>query len=92
VPTRVLVECARDRARLPDWLFEESYQAVGDLAETVAHVLPPATRETELGLAQWIEQRVLPLRGSDPADLCARLTQYWDELNWSERFLLTKLI
>ncbi|MFP3740096.1 ATP-dependent DNA ligase, partial [Burkholderia sp. SIMBA_019] len=23
---------------------------------------------------------------------CARLTQYWDELNWSERFLLTKLI
>lgn len=92
VPTRVLVECARGRARLPDWLFEESYQAVGDLAETVAHVLPPATRETELGLAQWIEQRVLPLRGSDPADLCARLTQYWDELNWSERFLLTKLI
>ncbi|QGZ64838.1 ATP-dependent DNA ligase [Paraburkholderia acidisoli] len=92
VPTRVLVECARERARLPEWLFEESYQAVGDLAETIAHVLPPATRESELGLAQWIEDRVLTLRGVDPDTLRARLYDYWDELNWSERFLLTKLI
>ncbi|CAB3804816.1 ATP-dependent DNA ligase [Pararobbsia alpina] len=92
VPTRVLVECARDRAALPEWLFEESYQAVGDLAETIAHVLPPATRESELGLAQWIEGRVLTLRGSSPIELRARLIGYWDELNWSERFLLTKLI
>ena len=92
VPTRALVECARERAGLPAWLFEESYQAVGDLAETIAHVLPPATRESELGLAQWIEQRVLTLRGTDPAELHSRLIGYWDELNWSERFLLTKLI
>ncbi|WP_322054441.1 ATP-dependent DNA ligase [Paraburkholderia bannensis] len=92
VPTRVLVECARERAGLPAWLFEESYQAVGDLAETIAHVLPPATRETELGLAQWIEERVLTLRGIDADALRERLRGYWDELNWSERFLLTKLI
>lgn len=92
VPTRVLTECARERARLPEWLFEESYQAVGDLAETIAHVLPPATRESALGLAQWIEERVLTLRGLDPEALRESLTGYWDELNWSERFLLTKLI
>lgn len=92
VPTRVLVECARERAGLPEWLFEESYQAVGDLAETIAHVLPPATRESELGLAQWIEDRVLTLRGSDPNALRERLIGYWDELDWGERFLLTKLI
>jgi DNA ligase-1 len=92
VPTRLLIECARDRAGLPEWLFEESYQAVGDLAETIAHVLPPATRESELGLAQWIEERVLTLRGSDANVLREKLLGYWDELNWSERFLLTKLI
>ncbi|NIE62590.1 ATP-dependent DNA ligase [Burkholderia sp. Ax-1719] len=92
VPTRVLVECARERAGLPPWLFEESYQAVGDLAETIAHVLPPATRETALGLAQWIEERVLTLRGIDAIALRERLAGYWDELNWGERFLLTKLI
>ncbi len=92
VPTRVLAECARERAGLADWLFEESYQAVGDLAETIAHVLPPATRASSLGLAQWIETRVLPLRGQPPEVLRERLLGYWDELNWNERFLLTKLI
>ncbi|WP_028210638.1 ATP-dependent DNA ligase [Paraburkholderia mimosarum] len=92
VPTRVLTECARERAGLPQWLFDESYQAVGDLAETIAHVLPPASRESELGLAQWVEQRLLILRGSEPDHVRERLIAYWDELNWSERFLLTKLI
>jgi DNA ligase-1 len=92
VPTRLLTECARARAGLPEWLFEESYQAVGDLAETIAHVLPPASRESELGLAQWVEERLLTLRGADAEAVRERLTAYWDELNWSERFLLTKLI
>ena len=92
VPTRLLSELARERAGLPEWLFDECYQAVGDLAETIAHILPPPQRSSELGLAQWIEQRVLPLRGIDPAQLRTRLLGYWDELDWSERFLLTKLI
>jgi DNA ligase-1 len=92
VPTRLLSEFARERARLPEWLFEESYQAVGDLAETIAHILPPAERTSELGLAQWIEGRVLTLRGVEPDELKTRLLGYWDELDWGERFLLTKLI
>ncbi|WP_027210891.1 ATP-dependent DNA ligase [Burkholderia sp. WSM2232] len=92
VPTRLLTEFARERAGLPAWLFEESYHAVGDLAETIAHILPPAQRNSELGLTQWIEQRVLPLRGLAPEELRPRLFSYWDELDWSGRFLLTKLI
>ena len=27
-------------AQIPDWLFDESYQVVGDLAETIALILP----------------------------------------------------
>ncbi|SAL69110.1 ATP dependent DNA ligase [Caballeronia cordobensis] len=92
VPTRLLAEFARERAGLPEWLFEESYQAVGDLAETIAHVLPAASGASSLGLAQWIEERVLTLRGASPVELRERLLSYWDELDWSERFLLTKLI
>ncbi|WEY37818.1 MULTISPECIES: ATP-dependent DNA ligase [Paraburkholderia] len=92
VPTRLLVEIARERAGLPEWLFDESYEAVGDLAETIAHILPPAARTTELGLAQWIEDRLLLLRGAAPETLRERLTAWWDELDWSGRFLLTKLI
>ncbi|WNC91788.1 ATP-dependent DNA ligase [Paraburkholderia sp. FT54] len=92
VPTRLLTEIARERAGLPAWLFEESYHAVGDLAETIAHILPPAQRSSELGLTQWIEQRVLTLRGVAPEELRTRLLSYWDELDWGGRFLLTKLI
>jgi DNA ligase 1 len=92
VPTRLLSEIACERAGLPAWLFEESYHAVGDLAETIAHILPPAQRTSELGLTQWIEQRILTLRGVSPEALRERLFTYWDELDWSGRFLLTKLI
>lgn len=92
VPTRVLRESAQRAAGLPPWLFEESYLAVGDLAETIAHVLPPPQTAADAGLAVWIEARLLPLRGLSPEALEARLIQYWDELEWPGRFLLTKLI
>ena len=46
VPTARAARAGRaQRAGIDDWLFEECYQAVGDLAETIAHVLPPPTRE-----------------------------------------------
>ena len=92
VPSRVLREIAIARAGIAEWLFEECYQAVGDLAETIAHVLPPPRTLTAGGLAEWIEQRLLPLRGMPPEAIGERLAAYWDELDWSGRFLLVKLI
>ena len=77
---------------LPAWLFEESYQAVGDLAETIALLLPPPARRGDASLADWVEQRLLPLRGRAPADVLAALADYVDELDTAERFLLFKLI
>ena len=92
VNARALREFAVAASGLPDWLFEESYQAVGDLAETIAHLLPPPARRTDLGLAQWVETRLLPLRGLPPAEVLARLRDYADELDDGERFVLIKLI
>ena len=92
VPTRVLRELAVARAGIDDWLFEECYQAVGDIAETIAHVLPPPGRTSRASLAEWVEQRVLPLRGMAPDAIAERLAAYWDELDWSGRFLLLKLL
>jgi len=91
-PTRLLRDVAVARAGIDDWLFEECYQAVGDLAETIAHVLPPAQSDTDVGLAEWVEQRLLPLRGMAPEAIAERLVAYWDELDWWGRFLLLKLI
>lgn len=92
VSTAVLRALACARAGIDDWLFEECYQAVGDLAETIAHVLPPAASRSDVGLAVWIEQRLLPLRDETPETQSLRISQYWDELDADERFLLTKLI
>jgi DNA ligase-1 len=92
VPTALLRATACREAGLPDWLFEESYQAVGDLAETIAHVLPVVDNPRGLGLAEWIEQRLLPLRG-EPSEVQAdALATWWRELDAPGRFLLTKLI
>lgn len=92
VSTGLLRALACERARIEPWLFEEAYQAVGDLAETIAHVLPPASSESDAGLAEWVEQRLLPLRGADPVRQATEVARYWDELDSSGRFLLTKLI
>ena len=92
VPTAVLRTLACERAGLAPWLFEEAYQAVGDLAETIAHVLPPPGALSDVGLAEWVEQRLLPLRGTDPLEQSLRIAAYWNELDTAGRFLLTKLI
>jgi len=54
VPTRVLRETAMQAAGLPEWLFEESYQAVGDMAETISLLMPEAEHSSEDGLAVWM--------------------------------------
>ena len=99
VPTAVLRQTACQQAGLDDWLFDACYQAVGDLAETIAHVLPdrlPDGRGAEpvqpLGLSAWVQDRLLPLRGLAPAEQAHRLGAWWDELDATGRFLLVKLI
>jgi DNA ligase-1 len=92
VPNNVLWALACARAGIDDWLFDACYQAVGDFAETVALVLPPPAHESDLGLAVWVEERLLALRGLSPEEQAARVTAYWDELDSVGRFLLNKLI
>jgi DNA ligase-1 len=92
VPVKLLRQYAIEYAQLDDWLFEESYQAVGDLAETIAHILPPPERHSDIGLAEWMQERIGPLRGADPATIRSALFGFWSELDARERFLLTKLI
>jgi DNA ligase-1 len=92
VPNAVLWATACRRAGIDDWLFDACYQAVGDFAETVAHVLPPPGRTSGLGLAEWVEERLLPLRGLSPVEQSDRVAAYWDELDDAGRFLFNKLI
>ena len=63
VKTAALRALACEAAGIDDWLFEECYQAVGDLAETIAYILPLDFEASDVGLAVWMEERLLPLRG-----------------------------
>lgn len=65
VPTRKLAGWAAESAGLSEWLFEECYHAVGDMAETIALILPPPLGSSDLPLHTWVEQRLLPLRGAE---------------------------
>lgn len=92
VPAALLRATACREAAIDDWLFEACHQAVGDLAETIAHVLPVAREPGDLGLAQWVQGRLLPLRGQPPGVVGPHLAQWWAELDWAGRFVLTRLI
>lgn len=92
VPTRLLRELTIGLSGLPEWLFEESYQAVGDLAETVSLVLPESEHSSEAGLAWWMEHELLPLRGLPPEELAQRLPPLWVQLDRQSLMVCLKLI
>ena len=92
VPVKLLRLLAQEAAGLPEWLFEESYQAVGDLAEAISLLLPDPQDSHELGLAAWVEEQLLPLRGLPPEELTDRLRAQWRRLAPEERLVYFKLI
>jgi len=92
VPTRVLRETAMQTSGLPEWLFEESYQAVGDMAETISLLIPESTHSSDDGLAVWMQDKLLPLRGQPPEELAARLPELWAQLDRLSLMVCIKLI
>ncbi len=92
LPTKLLRSLAREVAGLPEWLFDESYQAVGDLAETISLLLPPPTEPKPRALAEWVEQHLLPLRNQPPEQVTDALRVQWHELAPEERFVYFKLL
>lgn len=92
VPTAVLRALACEIAGIDEWIFEASYAVTGDLAEAIAYVLPPPTSTSDDGLATWMVQHVLPLRGQEREVQRAAVARAWSMLNPDERFILVKLI
>ena len=92
VPTRLLRDMATEASGIEPWLFEESYQSVGDLAETISLLLPESTYTSEDGLAVWLEEKLLPLRGLPPLELAERLPALWSQLDQPSLMVCIKLI
>ncbi|HET6804260.1 MAG TPA: ATP-dependent DNA ligase [Frateuria sp.] len=76
----------------PDWLVDESYAHVGDLAEAIALLLPPGRPADDAPLHVWMEQRLPALSRLDPPARVAQLQAWWQALPPDEIYLLNKLI
>ncbi len=93
----LLASWGRERARVPDWLFGESYSAAGDLAETIALLID--TERQGRGalaepppLARLIEDRLLPLRAASEEEKRSAVLDLWESLDRREIYLLDKLL
>jgi DNA ligase-1 len=92
VPTRKLMEWAAELAGVPNWLFEASYDFVGDLAETITLLLPGATGTNHRPLHEWVDWQLLPLRGMEPERQREEVLGAWKRIDESQRFVWNKLI
>ena len=91
VGARKLAEWAMEAAGVPEWLFGECYDSVGDLAETISLLLPPSDTSSDLPLHQWVA-RLLALRGEDDGEQRRQVTRAWAELDGAQVYVWNKLI
>lgn len=91
VNTTLLRLWANELASIPLWLFEESYHIVGDLAETIALVIPASNEHSDKSLTEYL-QEMIALKSKTDEEKKAYLQQNWLSLNYYERFVFTKLI
>jgi DNA ligase 1 len=92
VPTPQLITWAADCANAPEWLFEAGYEVVGDLAETIALLLPPPVRRSQRPLHHFVENHLLPLRKLDPEARRECVLETWAAMDTVQRFVWNKLI
>ena len=86
-----LAEWANELARIPQWLFYESYAVVGDLAETITLTLPSDFEDSDFSLTYWIDY----IKSLEPLEVYQKKEKIlwaWSQLNETERFVFNKLI
>ncbi|WP_026897225.1 ATP-dependent DNA ligase [Daejeonella oryzae] len=82
---------AMEMAGIPAWLFEESYQVVGDLGETIALLLPQAIETQDKSLSDWIAE-INALSPLSEAEKKAWLISAWQSMDQQERFVFNKIL
>jgi len=92
VPTARLRQWAAEEAAIAPWLFDAAYEAVGDLAETIALLLPTGQGPVGGALHEWVEQRLLPLGALVEGDQRRAVVAAWSQMGATERLVWNKLI
>jgi DNA ligase-1 len=92
VSTARLREWAGELAEIPLWLVEESYDAVGDLAETLSLIVPRVEHQQDQSLAKLVAERILPLPERSESEQKELVQEAWRSLPTLHAFLWLKLI
>ena len=107
VTTTELRAWAAEAAGIPQWLVEECYATVGDLAETLALILPDLVEDDgnrgdgmaegggvtgEHGLAEMVRDSLHAMRGLSEEDRKRLVLAQWRALGREERFLWHKML
>ncbi|HWD90220.1 MAG TPA: ATP-dependent DNA ligase [Mucilaginibacter sp.] len=82
---------AIEASNIPVWLFEESYQVVGDLAETMSLLMPQNTAGSDKSLTEWIGE-INALGDKSEEERKQWLLDSWAMLNTQERFVFNKIL
>ena len=77
---------------LPLWLFAESYHSVGDLAETIALMLPDNESKNSGEMLSWYLQKFISLEKQDEQIRKNFIIGNWNEMSQPEMFVFNKLI
>jgi DNA ligase 1 len=77
---------------LPRWLFEESYHTVGDLAETIALLLPENISSQHANPLHYYLEKLIAIEKEDEQIKKKFIQNCWMEMNAEERFVFNKLI
>ncbi|MCX2718837.1 ATP-dependent DNA ligase [Lentiprolixibacter aurantiacus] len=91
VNTTLMRSWAAEWATIPYWLFEESYHIVGDLAETIALIVPTTTNNSTKALSSYLEE-IIALKPRTEEEKKAYLIENWKQMDYYQRFVFNKLI
>jgi DNA ligase-1 len=93
IPAAQLREWASSEAGVPDWLFDQCNEAVADVAETIALLLPTADgASSPLGLRAMVEERLVPLQDDDEKSLKDSVLGTWREMDDRQRLVWNNMI
>ena len=91
VTTKLMRSLASEITKLPEWLFEESYHIVGDLAETIALLVHQEAKGKVPSLSQCIDE-IINLKPKQESQKKEYIFKRWKSLNNFERFVFNKIL
>jgi DNA ligase 1 len=92
VNSRQLSDWCIELVKIPAWLYVESYSTVGDLAETIALLLPEAQQKSDNSTLSFYLEELIRLEKQDEQIRKTFIVDSWMKMDYAERFVFNKLI